>query len=292
VNSPFSIVFCGTPDFAVPSLAALLSDPAFSVKLVITQPDKPVGRKQIMTPPPVKLLAEQHNIPVLQPNNINEQAASNKLQATSCDYLVVVAYGQILSKEILALPKIAPVNLHPSLLPRWRGASPIHHALLAGDRETGITIQQMAEALDAGPILAQERLPLNPTETYEHLRQLLAERGAALLLKTLKAPLHPVPQDAKNVTLCAKLTRKDGEADPSRMSAGEMDRLVRALTPWPGVTCPINGETVKILKTSLSEVSESIPLPCAKNTTLFVAELQSPGKKPMSGAAWMRGHNK
>jgi len=290
VTPSFSIVFCGTPDFAVPSLDALLSDPAFSVKLAITQPDKPVGRKQILTPPPVKVLAEKRGIHVWQPQNINEEAESYKLKATSCDFLVVVAYGQILSKEILSIPRIAPVNLHPSLLPRWRGASPIHHALLAGDKETGVTIQKMAEALDAGPILAQEHLPLSVTETYENLRHILAEKGAALLVKTLKSSLQPIPQDIGNVLVCSKLTRKDGEVNPATMTAEEIDRKVRALTPWPGVTGAINNEMVKILKTSLTQVPESLPLSCAKGTSLFITELQPPGKKPMSGAAWARGH--
>ena len=217
------------------------------------------------------------------------QRRSYKLQATSFNFLVVVAYGQILSKEILALPRIAPINLHPSLLPRWRGASPMHHAILAGDRETGVTIQQMAEALDAGPILAQERLPLSSMETFASLKQTLAEKGAALLTHTLQSPLQPVPQDATKVSVCFKLTRKDGEVDPQRMTAEEIDRKVRALTPWPGVTCPINRETVKILKTSLTAVKEALPLPCAGDSTLFVLEMQPPGKKPMSGAAWTRG---
>ncbi len=287
--SPLSIVFCGTPDFAVPSLKALLSDPAFSVKLVITQPDKPVGRKQTMTPSPVKILATQHGISVWQPQNINEEATSYKLQATSFDFLVVVAYGQILSKEILSLPKIAPVNVHPSLLPRWRGASPMHHAILAGDQTTGVTIQQMAEALDAGPVLAQERFPLSPAETLVSLKQTLAEKGATLLTRTLQSPLQPAPQDATQVTVCSKLTRKDGEVNAQNMTAEEIDRKVRALTPWPGVTCPIKDEIVKILKTSLTEQPESLPLPCSKNTMVFIIELQSPGGKPMNGAAWMRG---
>lgn len=287
--SPLTIIFCGTPEFALPSLKALLNDPAFSVKLVVTQPDKPVGRKQIMTPPPVKVLAEQSNIPIWQPDNINAQDARLKTQDSPFDFLVVVAYGQILSKEILALPTIAPVNLHPSLLPRWRGASPMHHTLLAGDRETGVTIQQMAEALDAGPILAQERVPVGPRETFVSLRTTLAEKGAALLVRTLKAPLRPVPQDKTQMTICTKLTRKDGEVDPARMTAEAIDRKVRALTPWPGVTCPIHKETVKLLKTALTAERDALPLPCAEGSMLFVLELQPPGKKPMSGAAWERG---
>ncbi len=251
-----------------------------------------MGRHHTLTPSPVKVLAEQKGIPLWQPDDINTQSSKLKAQSSPFDFLVVVAYGQILSPAILALPRIAPVNLHPSLLPRWRGASPIHHALLAGDAETGVTIQQMAEALDAGPILAQERLPLRPTETYASLRQTLAEKGASLLIRTLKNPLHPVPQETGSVTLCNKLTRRDGEADPGRMTAEEIDRRVRALNPWPGVTCPIQGMTMKLLRTSLKEKPDTLPLSCAKGTTLFITELQPPSGKPMSGAAWMRGHTR
>jgi methionyl-tRNA formyltransferase len=289
VATPFSIVFCGTPEFAVPSLTALLLDTAFSVKLVITQPDKPVGRKQVITPTPVKVLAEEHQIPVLQAEDINGEIAA--IREAAPDILIVVAFGQILSEELLLVPRLAAVNLHPSLLPRWRGASPVHHTILAGDREAGITIQKMAEALDAGPILAQERLVIPPTETSSHLLDVLAERGAALLVKTLKDPLHPVPQDESKVTFCQKLTRRDGETDPVRMTAEEIDRKVRALTPWPGVTAPIHGETVKLLRTSLAEDREAMLLPCAKNSTLYILSLQPLGGKPMSGAAWLHGHN-
>ncbi|MDD5103730.1 MAG: methionyl-tRNA formyltransferase [Candidatus Peribacteraceae bacterium] len=290
---PLSIAFCGTPEFAVPSLKALLERPQnFRVSLVITQPDQPVGRKQLLTPPPVKVFAEAHRLLCIQPANINDETTSDQLQTTSFDILVTVAYGQILSPALLALPRLGAVNLHPSLLPRWRGASPIQHAILAGDNETGVTVQMMAEALDAGPVLAQECMTLSPEETFEHLSQTLADMGAKLLAATLTKPFAPVPQDETKVTLCRKLSRKDGEVNPATMTAEEIHRRVRALTPWPGVTAPFGGSRVKILATSLVAEPEALEVPCVDGRTLYVLSLQPQGRKPMSGKAWLRGHGR
>lgn len=290
MSSPLSIVFCGTPEFAIPSLQALLERPKeLAVRLVITQPDQPVGRKQILTPPPVKVFAQAHRLPYIQPENINDLPTSQQLQDVGCDLLVTVAYGQLLSPALLALPRIAAVNLHPSLLPRWRGASPIQHAMLSGDGETGVTVQLMAEALDAGPVLAQERWPLSPEETQEHLSAALAQAGARLLAETLLKPFSPLVQDETQVTFCRKLSRKDGEVQPSTMTAEEIHRRVRALTPWPGVTAPLGGERVKILMTSLVAEPEALEIPCNDGRSLFVLSLQPPGRKPMSGKAWLRG---
>jgi len=285
---PLRIVFCGTPAFAVPSLQALLEDQSLNVHTVITQPDKPVGRSQEMCPPPVKLLAENHGIPVLQPEDINAHA--EEIAPLQPDFIVVVAYGQLLKPALLTIPSIAPVNVHPSLLPRWRGASPIQHALLAGDSETGVTIQHIVERLDAGPILAQERTAIEPRETAQTLHDRLSVLGASLLVRTLKEPLHPHVQEERDATQCTKLTRSDGIADPREQTAEEIDRHVRALVPWPGVRCRITGEEVKLLATELDAAPDTLPLPCAQGTTLFVRMLQSPGKRPMSGAEWQRGH--
>jgi len=293
MSAPLSIVFCGTPEFAVPSLRAILERPQeLTVRLVITQLDQPVGRKQVLTPPPVKVFAEAHRLPFLQPKNINDETTRDRLQTISCDILVTVAYGQILSPALLALPRIGAVNLHPSLLPRWRGASPIQHAILAGDSETGVTVQMMAEALDAGPVLAQERMTLSSEETFEHLSQTLADMGAKLLTDTLTKPFSPIPQDETKATLCRKLSRKDGEVNPSEMTAEEIHRRVRALSPWPGVTAPFGGERVKILRTALVAEPEALEVPCKDGRTLFVLILQPQGRKPMSGKAWLRGHSK
>ncbi|MFH1444561.1 MAG: methionyl-tRNA formyltransferase [Candidatus Peregrinibacteria bacterium] len=290
--SPVSIVFCGTPEFAVPSLKALLERPQdMQVQLVITQPDQPVGRKQTLTPPPVKVFAEAHRLPFIQPEDINDEAISYKLKAISVDILVTVAYGQLLSPTLLAIPRLGSVNVHPSLLPRWRGASPIQNAILAGDTQTGVTVQQMVEALDAGPILAQEQMALSTDETAGHLSALLADRGAQLLASTLSKPFSPKEQDETHVTLCRKLSRKDGEVNPAEMTAEEIHRRVRALHPWPGITAPFGGMRVKILRTSLVAEPEALEIPC-KDGTLYVLSLQPPGRKPMSGKAWLRGHTK
>lgn len=282
----FSVVFAGTPAFAVPSLSALAADPAFSVSLVITQPDKPAGRRQELAAPPVKTRAIELGIPVIQPEDINTALPA---MHSACDFLVVVAYGQILSGKVLAIPSCAPVNVHASLLPRWRGASPLQHALLAGDSETGVTVQQMVRALDAGDILAQRKTPIGPRETVGTLGERLAAMGAELLRETLKKPLHPVPQDPQNVSRCTKLARADGAADPGTMTAEEIDRRVRALVPWPGVTCHLHGKTVKLLSTALEAGKGSLPMPCAESTTLHVLTLQQPGGTPISGAEYLRG---
>ena len=282
-----SIWFLGTSAFAIPSLEALIANPEFSVDLVITQPNRPAGRKKELLPPPVKIVAEQNGLKIIQPENINHDSPFSILHSPFVrpDYLVVVSFGQILSQQILDIPRVAPVNIHGSLLPRFRGASPIHHAILAGDRETGVTVQRMVKELDAGPILAQERTPMDPRETYASLHDRLASMGAQLLLKTLASSLTETPQNQKHVTVCRKLTRADGTVDPMAMTAEQIDRKVRALNPWPGVT---HGG-LKILETALTPVQDSTPLPCTEGTILHLVTVQPAGKKPMTGAEWSRG---
>ena len=285
-----SIYFCGTPEFAVPSLQALINDPHFSVDFAITQPDKPVGRKKSITPSPIKLAAQQNNIPIFQPKNINKEFFPHFSHSNvRPDFLVVVAYGQILSQEILDLPSVMSVNIHASLLPRWRGASPIQHAILSGDLSTGITIQKMVHSLDAGPILAQEETSITSKETLLTLHDRLAHMGARLLIDTLKHPHHPELQDEAKALYCSKLTRADGKVDPLTMDATMIDRHIRALNPWPGVHCLIAEQTLKILQSSLVPTPDSFPLPCAHQSTLHLNMVQMPGKKPVSGAAWARG---
>lgn len=289
-QNPFHIIFCGTSEFAVPALELLSKDPAFVIDLVVTQPDRPVGRKQILTPSPVKFVAQGLGLTVYQPEKLNAEFFSSAYADMRPDFLVVVSYGQILSSKILALPKISPVNVHPSLLPRWRGASPLQHALLHGDTETGVTVQVMAKEMDAGPILMQEKSAVEPRETYQHLHDRLAQVGARMLKDTLLHPLAPKEQSSEGITICSKLTREDGACDASTMTAEEIDRRVRALTPWPGVTLTMDGIAVKILKTALSAEPGSIPVACKSGSTLFVEQILEPGKKPMSGEEWKRGH--
>jgi len=284
--STSKIVFLGTSAFAVPSLRVLAGDPRFKVELVITQPDRPVGRKQILTLPPIKVAAKELGLPIFQPENIN-QAISDKRLAVSADFLIVVSYGQLLSQELLDWPTVAAVNVHASLLPKYRGASPIQHAILAGDGETGITIQKMARELDSGPVLSQEKIQIGERETFALLHDKLASIGAALLLKTLSEPLKELKQDESKATFCRKLTRADGEADPKTMTASEIDRMTRALNPWPGVTLKGN----KILETSLSPHKDALTVACTRNTTLYVIKIQPPSGNPMTGRSFAAGHS-
>jgi len=289
--SKHSVWFLGTSAFAVPSLEALWKDDAFSVDLVITQPDRPTGRKQELMPPPVKIAAQKHGLRIEQPENINDhfQFSIFNFQLSTPDFLIVVSFGQILSQEILSVPTIAAVNVHASLLPRWRGASPIQHAILAGDAETGVSVQKMVKELDAGPILNQEKVAIAPRETFTTAHDKLATIGAGLLLRTLKNPLQPLEQDPTRVTVCRTLKREDGMVHPQEMTAEEIDRNVRALNPWPGVTLVQDGQTVKILESSLEPTVDSAVLTCAKGTVLHLVRVQAAGGKPMTGAAWERG---
>lgn len=286
---PISIAFAGTSAFAIPSLQALLRDAAFRVDLVVTQPDKPAGRARVLTAPPVKLIAEEHGITIWQPKNINAEFPHFQSATFNFPFLIVVSYGQILSEQVLSWPAVTPVNLHASLLPRWRGASPIQHAILAGDAETGVTVQRMDRELDAGPILAQAATTVAPRETFGTLHDRLSTMGAELLVATLKRPLQPVAQDPSKVTLCRKLTRADGVVNLATMTAEEIDRKVRALNPWPGVTLAIGGQTLKLIETHLEPKPESQTLPCKDGTILHLVTVQPPGKTPMSGTAWTRG---
>lgn len=283
---PFHVVFCGTSEFAVASLTKLAADEAFSVDLVVTQPARPVGRKQVMTDPPVKDAATKLGLKVFQPEKLNKEWQTHEEIFKNADFLVVVAYGQILSQEVLDLPKIMPVNVHGSVLPAWRGASPIQHAILNGDKDTGVTIQKMVKELDAGPILCQSKTPLGENETFQEVHDYLATLGAALLVETLKKPLEPVEQDVSKATFCKKLEKEDGLVDPQTMTAQEIHRKVLALNPWPGVTCTINGETIKILTSSLVETKDSAPLACKDGSTLHMKIVVPAGRNKMSGKAW------
>jgi methionyl-tRNA formyltransferase len=286
---PFSIIFAGTSAFAVPSLRALAADPAFTITLVITQPDRPVGRKGAITPPPVKVVAQELGLPVFQPERLNKEWQKEEAKLKACDFLVVASFGQILSQEVLDLPRQMSVNVHASLLPLWRGASPLQHAILVGDKVSGVTIQKMMKELDAGPILAQESTDLDPRETWQTLHDRLAVMGAKLLAETLKQPLQVTEQDASKATLCGLLSREDGVCDPKKQTADEIDRRVRALNPWPGVTLNVNGETLKILEATTVNDSTGYPVPCLNDTLLFLQTVQPAGKKPMKAEDWARG---
>jgi len=244
----YRIVFCGTAPFAVPSLRALHSA-RHDIALVVTQPDRPANRGLRLTAPAVKVVAEELRLPVYQPARIRDDDAIGRLDALAPDLLVVVAYGQIIPRAILDIPRLGAVNVHASLLPRWRGAAPVARAILAGDHETGVTIMRMDEQLDHGPILAVQPTPIDPGEDASALTERLAQMGASLLVETLANwdELRVTGQDHSLATLAPKLKREEGELEWST-PAGEIDRRVRALQPWPGVTLPTPRGRVKVVK--------------------------------------------
>ncbi|NLX08874.1 MAG: methionyl-tRNA formyltransferase [Chloroflexi bacterium] len=251
-ETPSRVIFMGTPDFAVPTLRVLLEEPDFDVVGVVTQPDRPAGRGRSVHESPVKQVAQQAGVPVIQPNKLREPDAFEQLVAWESDYLVVAAFGQILPQKVLDLPRIAPINVHASLLPRWRGAAPIHAAIRAGDTYTGVTTMQMDAGLDTGPVLLQDSIPIAPCETGETLHDKLARLGAGLLIHTLRwlrsGSITPHPQPTKEllVTYAPQLSKEDGAINWAQ-SAIEIDRHVRAYTPWPGTFTTWNGKRLKIL---------------------------------------------
>lgn len=297
------IIYVGTPEFSVAFLEALIAAGHIPVA-VISQPDKPQGRKQTIEPTPVKRCAEAHTIPVLQPIDINTPEALEKIHALQPDLMVVVAFGQILKKEILALPRFGCINVHPSLLPKYRGAAPLQEAILHGDTETGVSIIQMDTKMDHGPILAQEKMTLSTDETLPSLRKKTTELGVKLLIQVIEkiqdGTIEPRPQDDALATYTRLLTRESGKIDWKK-SASEVDCQIRALNPWPGTWTELNGTRLKILE------AHSIELPLSHSEkTIFehnsiligqcgkgflqLDSVQLEGKKVLSGADFARGY--
>ncbi|MBO9540360.1 methionyl-tRNA formyltransferase [bacterium] len=295
----------GTPAFAVPSLKALLAA-GYDVKAVFTQPDRPVGRGKQIAMPPVKEAALEAGIPVHQPQRLrgNEEALAT-LQAIAPDLIVVVAYGQILPESILNLPPFGCINVHASLLPRYRGAAPIQWSILHGDAETGVATMQMEKGLDTGPMLMEARTPIGADETADALSQRLSEIGAQTLVDTLgpwfEGTLKPTPQDDALATYAPMLTKAMAELD-WRQGAQALHQRIRALHPWPGTTTKLGDETVKILKASLSPRDPEGSLPgtvlamgpagweiACGSGVLRIEQVQLPNKKAQSSEEAARG---
>jgi len=243
------VIFMGTPDFSVPTLAALVQG-GYDVVGVVTQPDRPSGRGQRLEPSPVKQAALAHGLAVFQPPSLRDPQAVAELAALAPDVIVVAAFGQILRPAVLDLPPHGCINVHASLLPRWRGAAPVQAAILAGDQVTGSTIMRMDVGMDTGPVLAQAALRIGPDEAGGALLERLARQGAALLAETLPrwlaGEIAPRPQDAHLATICRPLRKEQGWIDWTR-PAEEIARAVRAFTPWPGALTTWNGAPLKIL---------------------------------------------
>jgi methionyl-tRNA formyltransferase len=300
------VVFMGTPEFAVPSLRALLDH--HDVPLVVSRPDRPAGRGLSLRRSPVAELAEGAGVKLELPASIRDPAVAERIAATEPDVMVVAAYGRILPAVLLEVAPQGAVNVHASLLPRWRGASPVAAAILAGDRETGVSIMRLEAGLDTGPVLLQRITPIGPTETTGELTARLGDLGAEALIEGLEAIERGdavfTPQPKAGVTVAPPVKKSDGDLRWD-MGAGEIERAVRAYNPWPGVRLPLAGETVKVLRARVlpawtggepartpGEVLEVGPpgiTVMAGDAPLLLEALQAPGKRAMPAAEYARG---
>lgn len=252
------IVFMGTPEFAVPSLRILIETQ--EVVGVVTQPDRPAGRGRQLTPPPVKVVAQEAGIPVYQPKSLRSEEAAGPLREWAPELIVVAAFGQILRPHVLELPEYGCLNVHASLLPRWRGAAPIQHAILAGDAQTGISLMRMDEGMDTGPVFVRRAIPIGPRDTAAGVHDRLAELGADLLAEQLDeiiaGRLPAEIQDDSLATFAPLIKKEDGAID-WRRPAVEIDRQIRAMTPWPGAFSSWQGKRLKILEAALDSAHSS-----------------------------------
>lgn len=299
-----NIIFMGTPDFAVPVLRALIDSEEHTVTAVVTQPDKARGRSGKLVYTPVKEVAVEHDIPVYTPAKVKDSEFVQVLRGIACDVIVVVAFGQILSKEILEFPRYGCINVHASLLPRWRGAAPIQWSILEGDEKTGVTTMQMDVGLDTGDMLLKRELTIGPEETGESLFDKLSALGGPLLLETLEqvenGMLQPMVQEEGESTYAKMLTKDLGKLDFS-WDAIKLERYVRGLNSWPGAYGYMNGKMLKIWKAEVvsrnTEFASGTVAEVAKDSfsiqtgegLLKILELQLEGKKRMLAGDFLRG---
>ena len=289
----------GSPEFALPSLRALAQQ--YQVMGVVTQPDRASGRGRELKMPPVKALALELGIPVMQPEKLRAPETIDQLRAWKPDLIVVVAFGQILKKDVLDLPRFGCINVHASLLPRWRGAAPISAAILHGDEETGVTIMQMDVGLDTGPMLAQRSIRLSRDDTAGSVTETLSYFGADLLIETLSDYLSgkiiPKPQPKEGVTYAPMLKKEEGKLDFTR-DVDQLARQVRAFNPWPGTFMDFDGALLKIHKAHIEKgnakegqrlVVQDQPAVGARGGLLILDEVQPAGKKSMSGKSFLAG---
>jgi len=290
----------GSPEFAGAILQGLLGK--YNLVGVVTQPDRPAGRGKVLTPPPVKLVALEAGIPVMQPERLRRPEAFEQLAAWHPDLIVVAAFGQILRQNVLDLARFGCINVHASLLPRWRGAAPIQAAILHGDSQTGVTIMKMDAGIDTGDMLAQTKVSIEPQDTAVSLTNRLAEAGKVLLLDTLPRYLAgevlPVKQDDALATYAAMIKKEDGVLDFSE-PAEVLERKVRAFNPWPGTSFIWEGQPIKVLGATTSETAslqvnqrgivDGYPAIGTRQGVLILEEVQPAGKKPMAGKVFLNG---
>ncbi len=295
------IAFLGTSEFAVPALQALV-DAGHDLVAVYTRAPKPAGRGQQERKTPVHLLADTLGLAVRTPRTLKTDEEADAFRALDLDAAVVVSYGHILTKSFLDAPVLGCVNIHGSLLPRWRGAAPIHRAILAGDAETGVTTMRMDEGLDTGPMLLAERTPISAGDTAEAVHDRLAALGATLIVSTLdglmRKSIDPTPQPEDGVTYAHKLGKEEGVLD-WRRAAAELERKVRAFHPWPGTSFELNGERIKVLEAALALVGgapgtlsiarDGFPIVACGSGGLKLLRLQRPGKSAVAADAFLRG---
>ena len=296
------LVFAGTPEFAAHALRALLAA-GHPVSLALTQPDRPAGRGMALRPSPVKALAVAAGIEVFQPPTLKDPAAQEKIRAMGAEAMIVAAYGLILPQAVLAMPRFGCLNIHASLLPRWRGAAPIQRALLAGDTESGVCIMQMDAGLDTGPVLRRASLPIGPGDTAGTLHDKLAELGARLIVETLSnLPATPTPQPVEGIRYAAKIEKAEARIN-WHLPAEQLDRQIRAFNPFPGAVAMLDGAPVKLWQAAPVEIApgkaapgsllaadaDGIVVACGKGA-LRLTELQKAGGRRLFAAPFLSGH--
>lgn len=299
------IVFMGTPDFSVPILKSLVES-GYNVVAIVTQPDRPVGRKKILTPPPVKVEAEKHQIDVLQPEKIRNEEEVEKVLAYEPDLIITAAFGQILPKSLLDGPKLGCINVHASLLPKYRGGAPIHQAIIDGEKETGVTIMYMVEKLDAGDMISQVTVPIDEDDHVGSMHDKLSEAGAKLLLETLPSIISGnvkrEKQDESKATFARNITREMEQLDWSR-GGEQLYNQIRGLHPWPVAYTTFDQERVKVWETALHEMTgdetpgtilaiedDRIVVQTGEGESIGITVIQPPGKKKMDAEQFIRGN--